>query len=145
MFNVSKGFWIYRTFNGLNLYGVWIFPLSNFNWKTVLYLFMSLFQPFDTIIEKLKRKGLKKGLLVVSFLSSTQQFHLDALNAVPEVKKTSPVKVSDMIKMIIIFYLDNAPNVFVLKKKSVMTNKCIFRYWLKSLMILWMLSHTSWS
>ena len=69
---------------------------------------MSLFQPFDTIIEKLKRKGLKKGLLVVSFLSSTQQFHLDALNAVPEFMQTSPVKVSDMTKMIIIFNLDNA-------------------------------------
>ncbi|XP_078323273.1 uncharacterized protein LOC111123946 [Crassostrea virginica] len=48
---------------------------------------------FKTIIEKLKRKGLKKGLLVVSFLSSTQQFHLDALHAVPEFKQTSPVKV----------------------------------------------------
>ena len=57
---------------------------------------MSLFQSFKTIIEKLKRKELKKGLLVVSFLPSTQQFHLDALNTVPEFKQTSPVKVSDM-------------------------------------------------
>ena len=73
---------------------------------------MSLFQSFDTIIEKLKRKGLKKGLLVVSFLPSTHQFHLDALNAVPEFKQNSPVKVSDMTKMIILFYLDKAPNVF---------------------------------
>ncbi|XP_078323271.1 uncharacterized protein LOC144622473 [Crassostrea virginica] len=47
---------------------------------------------FDTIIEKLTRKGLKKGSLVVSFLPSTQQFHLDALKAFPEFKKTSPVK-----------------------------------------------------
>ena len=72
---------------------------------------MSLLQAFDTIIEKLKRKGLKKGLLVVSFLPSTQQFHLDALNAVPEFQKTSPVKVSDITKMIILFYLDKALNV----------------------------------
>ena len=90
---------------------------------------MSLFQSFDTIIETLKRQGLKKGLLVVSFHPSTQQFHLDALNAVPEFKQTSPVKVSDITKMIILFYLDNAPNVvFFLLEKNALTNKCIFRY-----------------
>ena len=89
---------------------------------------MSLFQSYDTIIEKLKRKGLKKGLLVVSFLPSTELCHHDALNVVPGFKKTSPVKVSDMTKMIILFYLDNTPNVVCFKKKSVMTNKCIFRY-----------------
>ena len=78
---------------------------------------MSLFKSFDTIIEKLKRKGLKKGFLVVSFLPSTQQFHLDTVNDVPEFMQTSPVKVSDITKMIILFYLDKAPNVVFCRKK----------------------------
>nr|XP_022327508.1 uncharacterized protein LOC111126884 [Crassostrea virginica] len=48
---------------------------------------------FDTISENLKGKGLKTGLLIVSFHPSSQQFHHGALNAVSELMKTSPVKV----------------------------------------------------
>nr|XP_022320500.1 uncharacterized protein LOC111122812 isoform X2 [Crassostrea virginica] len=48
---------------------------------------------FDATSEKQKRKELKKGMLIVSFHRSTQQFHHDALNALSEFMKTSPVKV----------------------------------------------------
>ena len=55
--------------------------------------FQSQSQSFDAKSEKQKSKGLKKGLLIVSFHPSTQQFHHDALNALSDLK-TSPVKVS---------------------------------------------------
>nr|XP_022322398.1 uncharacterized protein LOC111123949 [Crassostrea virginica] len=89
---------IFREIDNLNNIIVCVFLLVVIGGIYVAYKFLiSRKAPkkdsFDTIIEKLKRKGLKKGLLVVSILPSTQQFHLDALNAVPQFKKTSPVKV----------------------------------------------------
>ena len=71
-----------------------------------MHIFTSLFQSFDTISENLKGKGLKTGLMIVSFHPSSQQFHHGALNAVSELMKTSPVKVRDNSKMFILFYLD---------------------------------------
>lgn len=65
-----------------------------------IYL-QSVSQSFDKIRENLKRKGLKKGSLIVSFHPSTQQFHHDALNDVSEFMETSPVKVSHKNKTII--------------------------------------------
>nr|XP_022322400.1 uncharacterized protein LOC111123950 isoform X2 [Crassostrea virginica] len=85
---------IFREIDNLNNIIVCVFLLVVIGGIFVAYKFLiSRKDSFNTIIEKLKRKGLKKGLLVVSFLPSTHQFHLDALNAVPEFKQTSPVKV----------------------------------------------------
>ena len=75
------------------------------------FLYCVYLQPlrrsFNTISGKLNRKGLKKGLLVISFNPSTQKFHHDALNAIPEFKKTSLIKVSrTRKKLFILFYVN---------------------------------------
>ena len=98
--------WIFISFQGLNTDCV--FSIVKIKGKKLsrLHIFTSSFQSFDTKSENLKGKGLKKGLLIVSFNSSSQQFHHDALNAVTEFIKNSPVKVRDNSKMFILFYLD---------------------------------------
>ncbi|XP_078323274.1 uncharacterized protein LOC111125366 [Crassostrea virginica] len=48
---------------------------------------------FDAKSEQQKRKEVKNGSLIVSFRTSTQQFHHDILNALSEFMKTLPVKV----------------------------------------------------
>ena len=73
----------------------------------------SLRRSFNTISGKLNRKGLKKGLLVISCNPSTQQFHHDALNAIPEFKKTSLIKVSRTRKIIIHFILCEYSTIFL--------------------------------
>ncbi|XP_078323389.1 uncharacterized protein LOC111126719 [Crassostrea virginica] len=80
-------------------------------------------QSFDAKSDKQKRKELKKGLLIVSFHPSTQQFHHDALNALSEFMKTSSVKVliqnsKDLMnvephKLVIIFVDFNVRNIIL--------------------------------
>ncbi|XP_078323023.1 uncharacterized protein LOC111123290 [Crassostrea virginica] len=89
---------------------------------------LSINQSFDTIRENLKRKGLKKGLLVISFHPSTQQSHRDALNAVSEFKEISPLKVlvqrsNDLTdvetrKLVIIFVDFNNRNIILEEEEA---------------------------
>ena len=87
------GFRIFRSLHCSNLYGIY-YHNQNLKEKLSCIYFQSQSQSFDAKSEKQKTKELKKGMLIVSFHRSTQQFHSDALNALSEFMKTSPVKVS---------------------------------------------------
>ena len=73
---------------------VFYFHNQNLKEKLSCIYFQSPSQSVDATSEKQKSKELKKGLLIVSFHPSTQQFHHGALNALSEFMKTSPVKAS---------------------------------------------------
>ena len=73
---------------------VFYFHNKNLKEKLSCIYFQSPSQSFDATSEKQKSKELKKGMLIVSFNPYTQQFHHDALNALSEFMKTSPVKVT---------------------------------------------------